>query len=236
MDLNTQAALLQAQADFEAEFSPGMSPNKAALPSPVCLRRPLAQTGIMVTPLSAFRQNSNLRRRISHAGLGGTQDLLDAAGEIAFSAAKKDTTGSRKRAKRANFVDSPSRNCYSPPPGSNENIHPSNSQDVSGTPSKPNSQPSSQQQSHRSCLKPLRQVSSLSNSQPTGSSAEAVFPTVSFLPSAPYSATAAIGVPAASWQVGHGQGDEVDDEFIIDHELERSLDEALEFLTTDYPS
>jgi hypothetical protein len=239
IDLTTQAALFQAQCAFQAEFGVE-SPFKSQLPSPVFARYPLPQTGTTVTPFRALRQPQH---RQSVPGLGSTQDLLAAAKDVSFSTGKRHSTTKKKR---ASFADWPASKAASPPP--DENCDPSMKKRAHITaaattgsqqgvePLKPASQPSSQ--SLRSCLKsaPLREDSSQGNSQPLPQS-EAQLPTVSFLPSVPYSGGGAVqGILAASWQIGQGQGREDGEggEMSLDLDLERSLDEAVEFLNVDY--
>lgn len=245
IDLNTQAALFQAQGAFQADFSLE-SPFKSQPPSPTFTRHRLPQTGSTVAPFRALRKS---RHRPSIPRLGSTQDLLAAAQGAAFSAGKKDTTTAKKRASFADWPASKDNNHSTTPSGSDENRDPSLAVGTHAAaaaahqqpPLKPSLSSSSQQPSSqplRSCLKPppLREDSSQGNSQPLP--CEVQFPTVSFLPSVQYSAGDAVrGVPAASWQVGQGQGqsrDDVEGEMSLDLDLERSLDEAVEFLNVDY--
>lgn len=225
-EMTTQAAMIQAQLDFQAEFA---SDSPAAITPGPAFQAP-AGPRPQITPFRTLRKST----RLSVNGLGSTQDLIQAAQAVNFDSARKEITAKKKR---ASFVEWIPQKGLSPPPGSDENQHPSNIP-VAPTTSGPEQQkqysvqqPSSQS---RSIMKALRDISSQQSNSQQRLDIEPVLPIVSFMPSVAYSTGQQVsGAPAASWQMGQGQGQGVD-EAEKSFDLERSLDEALDFLSVDF--
>lgn len=225
LDMTTQTALHQAQMDFHAQFA-DESPSLLSIGLP---RNSVGQMGATITPARTLRKS----QRLSLNALGSTQDLIQAAQQVDFNSTKKSTT--IKKGKRPSLVQWVPPTRLSPPGGSDENKDPSHlsrmqNAVMSEIPKPSSQQPSSQNRVHGV---PLQDISSQQSNSQHSIEEHNPLPTISFMPSAGHSVELKIsGAPAASWQIGQGQPvlDEMDKSF----DLNRSLDEALEFLNVDY--
>jgi hypothetical protein len=225
LDMATQTALYQAQTEFHAQFADD-SPSLISISRK---RNSIGHIGNAFTPARTLRKS----QRLSLNALGSTQDLIQAAQQVDFTSTRKGTT--IKKGERAILIPCVPPKRSSPPRGIDENRDPSHPSRVQHAGMQDLHKPSSQQPSSQPRFygSPLKDISSQQSNSQHPTEENAAVPVISFMPSVAHSADLKLsGAPAASWQIGQGQ--QVLDDMEKSFDLNRSLDEALEFLNVDY--